>query len=83
MNNKFNSEVLLLEINGKYMSDKIRKEVENYWQVVETIWDVISIYDGPEIFLKQFSTVSPEKGHLFAAHWCQSEVCNGGLDKWM
>jgi hypothetical protein len=24
-------------------------------------------------------SVRPEIGHLYAAHWCQSEICNGGL----
>lgn len=52
---------------------------EHYWMVVEPIWRSISIYQGPEVFLRQFRTVRPEVGHLFAAHWCQSEVRNGGL----
>jgi len=50
-----------------------------YWSFVEPIWDRVSIYDGPEIFLDQVSKVSEVQKHLFAAHWCQSEVRNGGL----
>lgn len=50
-----------------------------YWRLVEPIWREISIYDGPEVFLRQFRRVQPEVGHLFAATWCQSEVCNGGF----
>jgi hypothetical protein len=50
-----------------------------YWSLVEPIWDSISIYDGPAVFLHQFRTARPEVGHLLAAHWCQSEVCNGGF----
>lgn len=50
-----------------------------YWAAVEPIWKSISIYDGPEDFLGQFAAVRIELGHLFAAHWCQSEVCNGGF----
>jgi hypothetical protein len=50
-----------------------------YGRLIEPIWNSISIYDGPHAFLKQFGTVRPEVGHLFAAHWCQSEVCNGGF----
>ena len=51
----------------------------SYWSLVETVWDNISIYDGPEEFLSQYS-VSPRVARtLFAAHWCQSEVNNGGF----
>jgi hypothetical protein len=50
-----------------------------YWSLIEPVWRAISIYDGPETFLRQFRAVRPEVGHLFAAQWCQSEVCNGGL----
>ena len=50
-----------------------------YWSLVEPIWDSISIYDGAAIFLRDFRAARPEVGHLLAAHWCQSEVCNGGF----
>jgi hypothetical protein len=52
---------------------------EEYWSFIEPIWDAVSIYDGPDVFLDQFRKVTPEQGHIFAAHWCQSEVCNGGF----
>ena len=55
------------------------KPGELYWSFVDPIWDLVSIYDGPEIFLHQVSKVSEVQKHLFAAHWCQSEVRNGGL----
>lgn len=38
-----------------------------------------SWYEGPEEFVRQFRRVRPEVGHLYAAHWCQSEVRNGGF----
>jgi hypothetical protein len=44
-----------------------------------SIWDVINIYDGPGVFLTTLNQVSRETGLLFAAHSCQSEVCNGGF----
>jgi hypothetical protein len=50
-----------------------------YWKKLEPIAESISIYDGPEIFLRQFSAVQPALGNLLAAHWCQSEVKNGGF----
>jgi hypothetical protein len=50
-----------------------------YWNLVQSIWDEISIYDDPETFLQQFAK-APEKARiLFAAHWAQSEFMNGGL----
>jgi hypothetical protein len=52
---------------------------ERYWSVVEPFWHAVSIYDGSEEFAKGFGALPPSAGHLLAAHWCQSEVCNGGL----
>jgi Domain of unknown function (DUF4375) len=53
--------------------------MSSYWKLVEPVWDVISIYDGPEAFLAQFGAANAVSRTLFAAHWCQSEVQNGGL----
>src|SRR6478672_11661355 len=61
------------------MSDTNREAEEGYWSLVKPIWRSISIYHGPDTFLRQFRVVRPESGYLFAAHWCQSEVRNGGL----
>lgn len=61
------------------MSGAERHAGNRYWSLVEPVWRSISIYKGPDTFLQQFLTVRPEVGHLFAAHWCQSEVRNGGL----
>jgi hypothetical protein len=52
---------------------------EKYWTVVESVWDTISIYDGGKTFLTQYEDAPVIARHLFAAHWCQSEVRNGGL----
>jgi clan AA aspartic protease len=52
---------------------------EAYWRLVQPFWNSISIYDGPEVFLRQLEMVEPAIGHLFAGHWCQCEVCNGGF----
>ena len=51
----------------------------SYWRFVEPIWDSISIYDDEEIFLKEFNKASERQKNLFAAHWAQSEIMNGGL----
>ena len=50
-----------------------------YWSLVDPIWDAVSIYDGPEVFLEQIGKVTTLQRHLFAAHWCQSEVRSGGF----
>ena len=52
-----------------------------YWSLVEPVW--ISLNESwderPGEFVKRLRTVPPRVGHLYAAHWCQSEICNGGL----
>ena len=52
---------------------------DKYWSVIEPVWEKVSIYDGEGIFLTQFSEIPEKTGHLLAAHWCQSEVRNGGF----
>jgi hypothetical protein len=52
---------------------------ELYWSFVDPVWGLVNIYDGPEVFIAQFAKLSEIRQHLFAAHWCQSEVRNGGL----
>ena len=52
-----------------------------YWHWVEPVWDTISIYDGAEVFLEGFATAADPSRTLFAAHWCQSEVRNGGFEQ--
>ncbi len=52
-----------------------------YWKLVDPICEAVSIYDGPEVFLHQYAAVPEASRVLFAAHWCQSEICNGGFDQ--
>jgi hypothetical protein len=56
------------------MADK-----KSYWDCIEPVWEVINIYEGPEIFLETFSRVENNIGLLYASHFCQSEICNGGF----
>ena len=51
----------------------------DYWTQVEPYWDRVSIYDGPAQFLAQFALVPESIGHLYASHFAQSEICNGGM----
>jgi hypothetical protein len=46
---------------------------------LEQIWREIDIYDGPEAFVASASRFPRPLILLYAAHFCQSEVCNGGF----
>ncbi len=50
-----------------------------YWLLIEPYWEKISIYDGPEQFLREFQKAPLTVRNLFASHWLQSEVLNGGF----
>jgi Domain of unknown function (DUF4375) len=50
-----------------------------YWGIVGPVWDAINIYDGPEVFAQTFASAPKASGFLFAAHFCQYEICNGGF----
>jgi len=50
-----------------------------YWALVEPYWEAINIYDGPELFRASYNRAPLAVGLLFAAHWCEHEVCNGGF----
>lgn len=52
---------------------------DSYWRYVEPVWDSINIYEGADIFLKDFTIASEKQKVLFASHWAQSEIMNGGL----
>lgn len=60
------------------MADDAKPESE-YWSLIEPVWKLINIYRSTNEFLRQFRSVPPVVGHLFAAHWCQSKIRNGGL----
>jgi hypothetical protein len=53
----------------------------DYWTLVEPVWLPLNLTwdEGPEKFVRRYRRVRSEIGHLYAAHWCQSEVCNGGF----
>jgi hypothetical protein len=50
-----------------------------YWKLVEPIWDQVNIYDGADIFLSTYATTDQPAGAIYAAHFAQSEICNGGF----
>ena len=52
---------------------------ERLWKRINESWKKIDIYDGPNAFLETFATVPRAWGILFAANFCQYEICNGGF----
>lgn len=52
---------------------------DEYWKLVNPIWNEISINDSEEKFLRDFENADERPRLLFAAHWAQSEFMNGGL----
>jgi hypothetical protein len=53
--------------------------IQSYWDLIEPVWDGINIYDGEASFLESIQPISSPFVLLYAAHFCQSEVCNGGF----
>jgi uncharacterized protein DUF4375 len=49
------------------------------WAIIARVEGRANIHEGPEIFLSQFAALSEPERHLLATHWCDYEVCNGGL----
>ena len=49
------------------------------WPFNDVPSDVISIYDGLEVFLEEFGQVSRAQQIAFAGFWFQAELLNGGL----
>ena len=60
---------------------RTRTQIKEYWDIVGPVWDVIDIYEGPEVFRQTYNSVPRESGLMFAAHFCQSEVCCGGFEQ--
>jgi Domain of unknown function (DUF4375) len=50
-----------------------------YRRCIDPIWDQVTIYEGPEQFLRGFAAIPAPLGDLYAAHWIVSEVRNGAL----
>jgi hypothetical protein len=60
---------------------KMQPPENRYWSLVEPDWMRLnrSWDESGEPFIRQFRAIPPVVGHLYSAHWCQSEVHNGGL----
>jgi hypothetical protein len=58
---------------------KKRQPGNVYWAHIESAFDSVDIYSGPSVFLANCNKLELRTVNLLAAHWCQSEVCNGGF----
>jgi hypothetical protein len=63
------------------MSDAPLRPGELSWSLIEPVCNEIEIHDGPEVFARTFAGVPRPAGLLYAAHFCESEVCNGGFNQ--
>ena len=54
-----------------------------YWSLIEPVWATLneSWDSGPKPFLELLNSLPRKIRYLYAGHWCQSEVCNGGLEQ--
>jgi hypothetical protein len=55
------------------------KPGHSYWDSIENAWETINIYDGEAAFLASTQPLPRPVVLLYAAHFCQSEICNGAL----
>ncbi len=39
---------------------------ESFWRLVEPIWDKVSIYDGNNVFLREYAKISDKQKVLFS-----------------
>src|SRR5207237_7122921 len=51
----------------------------SYWDHIKQPFKAVSIYDGADVFLREFSRLPIHVGDLLATHWTLSEISNGGL----
>jgi hypothetical protein len=53
--------------------------IHSYWDYIEPYWDVFDIYNGHQGFESSIHNAPRPVVLLYAAHFCQSEVHNGGF----
>ena len=54
---------------------------DRYFRVIEPHLERVSIYEGAEVFLRELAKTPERARHLLTAHWCVSEVSNGGFQQ--
>lgn len=51
----------------------------HYWDVLEPHYDAFDLYGAADDVVAALAALPPDVAQLLAAHWCQSEVTNGGF----
>ena len=54
---------------------------KNFSQLLEEAYEKIEFHDGQRVFSATFQSVDKDAALLYAAKWCQYEVCNGGFNQ--
>ena len=57
------------------------KDADAYFKVIEPHFERVTIYEGPEAFLRELDKTPERARHLLTAHWCVSEISNGGFQQ--
>lgn len=52
---------------------------QSYWDLIEPIWDRVNIYDGVAEYTRSITEIPRPLLLLYAAHFCLSELRNGGF----
>ena len=52
-----------------------------YFDLIDPVWEKVSIYDGASVFLRDYAAITERQKHVLTTHWCLSEVCNGGFQQ--
>jgi len=56
-----------------------RKDGDLYWEVIAPHFDRVSVYDGAQVFQREWSKTPEPARHLLTAHWVVMEISNGGF----
>ena len=46
---------------------------------IDEVWEQIEVYEGADTFLKTYAAAAQPAAAIYAAHWAQAEICNGGF----
>ena len=54
---------------------------EPYWNLIDPVWELVSIYDGVAAFDREYSKLDHRQQVLLATHWAHAELQNGGFEQ--
>jgi Domain of unknown function (DUF4375) len=57
----------------------LKKSESAYWILVKPLFEKVDIYTTPENYLASIAALSQPLVNVYAAHFCLSEIHNGGL----